>query len=106
MEGFSFVKWIGEGPLDSNSSTTQIYLDQDLNPTALFSLNSHHLQIEMEGNGTPADRESIRMEPWLKLLLFQIMDTPFKSGKGVMNPLRLRLFKSTAIEHWKPSLKE
>ena len=89
MEGFSFVKWIGEGPLDSNSSTTQIYLDQDLNLTALFSLNSHHLQIEMEGNGTLSGSGIHPHGTMAEIIAVPNYGYSFQEwkGAGVMNPL-------------------
>ena len=94
MDGFSFVEWIGEGITDSYSSSTQIILQQDLNITALFSLNSHKLDLETEGGGSLEGTGTYSHGSEVEIIATPEEGYSFTKwvGTGVKNPLAQKTF--------------
>ena len=94
MDGFSFIEWIGEGITDSYSSSTQIILNQDSNITALFSLNSHKLDLETEGGGSLNGAGTYFHGSEVEIIATPENGYSFTKwvGTGVMNPLSEKTF--------------
>lgn len=52
LEGYEFISWEGTGVIDSNSSTTQVSLPDDLTITANFKKKNFTLEISDSNGGT------------------------------------------------------
>ena len=50
--GHSFAGWTGNGPADPNATTTTVFMTQDRNVSAAFSINKHALTVSAGTGGT------------------------------------------------------
>ena len=80
--GYSFHAWDGEGIADSTEQNTTVLIQTNRSISATFSINSHSLQIDTDGQGTVTQSGSedydygsnptISATPCYRLLLFSL----------------------------------
>ena len=87
-EGYSFSHWSGNGIANPTSANTTIIVDQDLNITAHFSINSYNLAIDKNGSGSVTGANSYTYDSVAEITATPSEGYSFSdwSGEDITNP--------------------
>ena len=87
-EGYSFSHWSGNGISNPTIANSTIIVDQDLNITAHFSINSYTLSIDKIGSGSVTGANSYTYDSVAEITATPSEGYSFShwSGNGIANP--------------------
>jgi len=90
QNGYSFIGWSGGTFASANEANTNIIVDQDLNITAHFSINSYTLSIDINGSGSVLGADSYNYDSVAEISASPNPGYSFSrwSGNGISNPTR------------------
>ena len=88
QNGYSFTGWSGGTFASANEANTTIIVDQDLNITAHFSINSYTLSIDKNGSGSVTGANSYTYGSVAEITASPSEGYSFShwSGNGIANP--------------------
>ncbi len=86
--GYSFISWSGPGITDFSEANTTVLVEQDVNITANFSLNSHELTISTSAGGSATGQGSHSYRTQAEIIATPSTGYSFShwNGDGISDP--------------------